>query len=229
MAVTLLQLRNKVKTLLNNDDFFTNVNLDIHINAAYFFHHAIVSDALQNRLALVDSIDIVSGQRDYALSAVKTSGRIVDQIINLKYKAADMSAISFRDLRYETRSNVDDISTTGTPQSYEIMGENISLDPAPNKAITDGLQVTFVPYPETLVNDADEIELSFTGLGADCVAYYAVLAAKAQEETWDVDSSAIVGFKKTYEDMVLRFKNNLEMRAFEEDEIETFGDDDVNY
>ena len=32
-----------------------------------------------------------------------------------------------------------------------------------------------------------------------------------------------------YEDLVLRFKNNLEMRAFEEDEIESFINDDVNY
>ena len=39
------------------DEFFSDANLDVHINASYKFHHAIVSDALQNRLVLVDFID----------------------------------------------------------------------------------------------------------------------------------------------------------------------------
>lgn len=229
MAATLLTLRDRLKVLLNNDDFFTDTNLDVHINASYHFHHAIVSDSLQNRLVIEDFIDTTDGTRAYDVDLVKNSGREVDQIVNVKYLGQDISSVSYIDLTYETTTKQDDISTKGFPQTYEIVGDDIVLGLTPNKTLTDGIKLRFVPFPETLVDDVDTIEGVFTGIGERCIIYYAVLMAKAQEETWDADSSAIAGFKSTYEDFILRFKNNLEMRAFEEDEIESFQNDDVNY
>ena len=229
MAATLLELRDQIKTLLNNDDFFTDANLDVHINASYHFHHGIVSDALQNRLAIVDFIDVVAGTQNYDVSLVKNSGRLPDQVISVKYKASDIAAVSYLDMSYVTTSKTDDMTVRGIPSDYSIMGDNIVLSIPPNKSSTDGLKVSFVPYPVDLVDDVDEVESAFNGLGEKCITYYAVLAAKAQEEIWDEGSSAVTGFKSTYEDFILRFKNNLEMRAFEEDEIQSFNNDDVNY
>lgn len=227
---TLLQLRDRIKVLLNNDtDFFSDANLDIHINASYHFHHAIVSDSLQNRLAIVDFIDTVAGTQSYNVDLVKNSGRLPDQIINAKYKGSDIAAVSYLDLQYSTTNNTDDMTTRGIPQSYEIVGDDIVLGIPPNKTLTDGLKLIFVPHPVDLVDETDVIENVFNGLGERCITYYSVLMAKAQEETWDEGSSAILGFKTTYEDLILRFKNNLEMRAFEEDEVQSFINDDVNY
>lgn len=229
MTATLLTIRNNVKVLLNNDDFFTDTNLDVHINASYHFHHAIVSDALQNRLVIEDFIDTTTDVITYDVSLVKNSGRIPDQIISVKYLGKDISSVSYLDLQYETKSKIDDLSTTGIPQTYEIIGEDIVLGLPPNTTLTDGLKVLFVPYPEDLTDDTDVTEQTFQGVGDQCITYYAVLLAKSQEEMWDAGSSALRGFKTSYEDLVLRFKNNLEMRAFEEDEIESFLNDDVNY
>lgn len=229
MVASLLTIRNRVKVLLNNDDFFTDTNLDIHINTSYHHIHATVSDALQNRLVLEDFIDTTEGVRNYNLNLVKNSGRNVDQVVSLKYSGNDISSISYLDLRYETQSKVDDLTTRGIPQSYEIIGDDIVLGLPPNKTITDGLKIQFIPYPNELVLDADITETSFQGIGDDCVVYQAVLMAKAQEETWDAGSSAVVGFQGILEKLMYRFQNNLEMRAFEEDEIESFLNDDVNY
>jgi hypothetical protein len=229
MAATLLELRDKAKALLNNDDFFTDSNLDIHINASYHFHHAITSDALQNRLAIIDFIDVVAGQTDYDVSTVKNSDRLPDQVIDVKYKASNIAAVSYLDMSYVTSFKTDDRTGRGIPSDYSIIGNNIVTSIPPNKSLVDGLKVTFVPYPLNLVNDTDEVDVAFTGLGEQCIAYYAVLMAKSQEEIWDEGSSALSGFKSTYEDLVLRFKNNLEMRAFEEDEVRTYLNDDVNY
>lgn len=229
MSATLLTIRNRVKVLLNNDDFFTDANIDVHINASYEFHHAIVSDALQNRLVIEDFIDTEAGTVRYNLNLVKTSGRIPDQVVNLKYFASDISSVNYIDLQYETRSKIDDITSRGIPQTYEIIGDDIVLGLPPNKALTNGLKVLFVPYPNELTDDTDATEQTFQGMGDQCIVYYTVLMCKAQEETWDAGSTAIIGFKRTYEDLVLRFKNNLEMRAFEEDEVESFLNDDVNY
>ena len=229
MAATLLTLRNQVKVLLNNDTFFTDLNLDVHINASYFFHHAIVSDALQNRLAIIDFIDTTDDVQSYNVNLVKASGRLPDQIIEVKYKGSDIAAVSYLELQYQTTTKTDDMTTKGIPQSYEIVGNDIILGIPPNKTLTDGLKVTFVPYPVELVDDTDLIESAFDGIGEKCIVYYACLAAKSQEEMWDAGSSALQGFKSTYEDFVLRFKNNLEMRAFEEDEVQSFINDDVNY
>lgn len=226
MAATLLVLRDRVKALLNNDDFFTDTNLDIHINTSYHFHHAIVSDALQNRLVIEDFIDVVDGTRAYDLSTVKNSGRLPDQIVTAKYRGDGVSAVSYLDLKYETQTDNDDEFIRGTPEFYEIVGDDIVLKTIPNKTLTDGLKIRFVPYPVELVNDGDTVENSFDGLGEKCIAYYTVLLAKAQEETWDANSSSIQGFKASYEDLILRFKNNLEMRAFEEDEITAFDEEE---
>jgi len=229
MGATLLTLRDDVKVLLNVDDFFSDANLDVHINAAYHFHHAIVSDSLQNRLVIIDFIDTVAGTRSYALSSVKNSGRLPDQVVNVKYFANDISAISYLDLKYTTQTGFDDQSTHGIPDSYEIVGDDVVLGVPPNKTSTDGLKIRFVPHPLDLTLDTDIIEDVFNGIGQRAIVYYSVLMAKAQEETWDAGSGAIQGFKITYEDLILRFKNNLEMRAFEEDEVESFVNDDVNY
>lgn len=226
---TLLEIRDKVKVLLNNDGFFTDANLDIHINASYVFHHAIVSDALQNILAIEDFIDTTAGTPKYDLNLVKNSGRAPAQVIDVKYGANDISSVSYLALEYQTNTRYDDLTTRGIPQSYELIGNDIVLGLPPNRTITDGLKVTFVPYPNDLVLDTDATEQVFTGNGDQCIIYYTVLACKAQEETWDAGSSAVAGFKSTYEDFILRFKNNLEMRAFQQDEIETFLNDDVNY
>lgn len=229
MVATLLQLRDQVKVLLNNDTFFTDANLDVHINASYHFHHAIVSDALQNRLVIEDFIDTTDGTQKYNVNLVKSSGRLPDQIVNVKYKGSDIAAVSYLDLSYVSDFKTDDMTVRGIPSDYSIIGNDIVLSIPPNKSLVDGLKVLFVPYPLTLSIDADVIESAFDGLGEKCIIYYACLAAKSQEEMWDAGSSALRGFKSTYEDFVLRFKNNLEMRAFEEDEIETFINDDVNY
>lgn len=229
MAATLLELRTQTKVLLNNDDFFTDANLDVHINASYHFHHAIVSDALQNRLAIVDFIDVVAGQTNYDVSTVKNSGRLPDQIINVKFRASNITAVSYMDLTYVSTFKTDDMVLRGIPSDYSIIGDDIVTSIPPNKTLTDGLKITFIPYPLPLLLDTDEVEMSFTGLGEQCISYYAVLMAKSQEEIWDEGSSALAGFKSTYEDLVLRFKNNLEMRAFEEDEVQTFINDDVNF
>jgi len=229
MPASLLTLRDRVKVLLNNDDFFNDVNLDIHINTSYHFHHAIVSDALQNRLVIEDFIDTVDGTQKYNLNLVKNSGRLPDQVVNVKYKGSDIAAVSYLDLSYVSDFKTDDMTVRGIPSDYSIIGDDIVLSIPPNKTLVDGLKVFFVPYPVELVDDGDLIETSFDGLGEKCIIYYTVLMAKAQEETWDEGSSAITGFKNTYEDLILRYKNNLEMRAFEEDEIETFINDDVNY
>lgn len=229
MAASLLTLRNRVKVLLNNDDFFTDANLDIHINASYHFHHAIVSDALQNILAIEDFIDTTAGTREYDLNLVKDSGRKPAQVIDVKYGANDISTVSYLALEYQTNSRFDDLTTRGIPQDYSLVGNDIVLGLPPNKSLTNGLKVIFVPYPLDLALDTDETEEVFTGNGDHCIVYYTVLACKAQEETWDAGSSAISGFKSTYEDFIMRFKNNLEMRAFQQDEIETFLNDDINY
>ncbi len=229
MAATLLDLRNEVKTLLNNDDFFTDANLNIHINASYREHYGIVRDGLQNILAIEDFIDTTANTRNYDLNSVKTSGREPFQIINVKYLGSDISSISYLDLTYETRTKQDDISTTGIPQTYEIVGNEVILGLPPNKTLTDGLKIRFVPFPIKLVDDADEIEFIFTGDGEDCIIYFAVMLAKAQEETWDPGSGAAGHFLNLYEKLLFRFKNGIEMRAFEEDEIETFLNDGVDY
>lgn len=229
MTATLLSLRTSVQVLLNNDDFFTDANLDVHINAAYVFHHAIVSDSLQNRFVIEDFIDTTAGTQEYDLSTVKNSGRIPDQIVSVKYLGSDISAVSYLDLVYFTGTKTDDMTTRGIPQSYEIIGENVVLGIPPNKTLTNGLKVNFVPFPIALAADIDVTEQVFQGIGDQCIIYYAVLMAKAQEETWDAGATSIQGFRSTYNDLILRFKNNLEMRAFEEDEIESFSNDDVNY
>ena len=229
MGATLLTLRDNVKVLLNNDDFFSDANLDVHINAAYHFHHAIVSDSLQNRLVIEDFIDTVVGQRTYPLVSVNNSGRNPDQIVNAKFFASDISAVTYLDMKYVTQTKFDDQNTRGIPDSYEIVGDDIVLGIPPNKTVANGIKIRFVPHPLDLALDTDEIEEVFIGIGQRCIVYYTVLMAKAQEETWDAGSTAIQGFKMTYEDLILRFKNNLEMRAFEEDEIESFDNDGVNY
>jgi len=230
MVATLLELRDEVKLLLNNDvDFFTDATLDTHINTAYVFHHGIVSDAFQNRLVIEDFIDTFSGTQSYALSLVKNSGRLPDQVVNVKYLGSDISSVNYLDLTYQDQTRTDDISTRGIPQSYEIVGNDIILGIPPDATLIDGLKIRFVPYPTELVADGDAIESAFDGLGKKCITHYSVLIAKAQEEAWEPGSAGVQGFKVTYEDLVLRFKNNLEMRAFEEDEVQSFINDDVNY
>ena len=49
-----------------------------------------------------------------------------------------------------------------------------------------------------------------------------MILAKSQEESFDANSTALQGWVSTYEALVLRFKNNLEMRAFEQDDIKSF-------
>ena len=225
MGSTLLALRTDVKLLINSDDFFTDATLDVHINASFKMHHGIVSDALQNILALDDFIDVVEGTRDYALSTVKTSGRTPAQIINVKYLADNSSSVEYYDLSYETQTNTNDISTKSVPGTYEVIGSNIVLGTIPSETLTNGLKVRFVPDPEDLSSDSSTVDDIFNGSGDNCIVYYAVMLAKIQEETWDPGSAAGNAFRGIYEDFVRRFKNNLEMRVFEEDEIRSYPDD----
>jgi len=227
MGATLLQLRDQVKRLLNNDDFFSDLVLDDHINTSYYHHHAVVTDALEHILALQDFIDTTTNVRKYDLSLIKTTGRIVDQLIRLEYFGSDISSISYSTMAYQTRDNEDEVSTFGVPQTYELIGNEIIVDPPPNKDLVDGLRLTFNPHAETLVDPTDTIEDVFIGPGERCIVHFAVMIAKQQEELWDPQTSAAGGFSRNYEALLFRFKNNLEMRAFEEDEIESFDVGDV--
>jgi len=230
MAITLLDLRDQVKALLNNDtDFFTDVNLDYHINASYYKHLDVLSNVLQDRLAIIDFIDTTAGVQSYNLNLVKTSGRIPSQVTDAKYLGSDISSVSYLNLKAQSQMNTDDMTTRGIPQSYTIIGKEIVLGIPPNKTLTDGLKITFVPYPETLTDDADEIEEDFLGTGQNCLVYFAVMACKAQEGLWDPGTFAAQSFASLYEKHLYDFKESMALRMYEEDEIESFINDDVNY
>lgn len=226
MGSTLATLRTDVKILLNNDDSFTDVNLNIHINASFKFHHGIVSDALEDILIITDFIDVVADTREYNLSAVKTSSRVPAQVKNVKYLANLSGLIDYYDLKLESQQDRDDFSLQGIPETYEVIGSQIVLGSLPSETLTNGLKVRFVPVPTDLSLDTSTVDDIFNGHGDTCIKYYAVMLAKIQEETWDPGTAASRAFKGIYEDFVLRFKNGLQNRTHEDDEVEpAFGDE----
>jgi hypothetical protein len=89
--------------------------------------------------------DIVSGQRDYALNAQHL---IVDKVFIKNASGSNTEITSIDQSSPDTRSYLENnTGNTGTPYRYDIRNNSIVLDPTPNYAYEEGIEIWYKGEP----------------------------------------------------------------------------------
>jgi len=216
MGATLAVMRTRVKNLLLDDDFFSDAVIDGHINDAYNIHFDLVKEILEDYFMKVELIDVVADANELTLptdfSQLKTLGFSED-------------GESYAQLDYVTMDGFEP-SSKGSPNRYDLVGENVIVFPVPDSAITDGFKLRYTHEITALAADPDTVEDVFNGTGQTCIEHWAVILAKGMEGLWSPGSTDARGFFSSYNDARQRFLNKLEMRTHQDPEIEAFNDFD---
>lgn len=118
------------------------------------------------------------------------------------------------------RNNISDaVSTLGGASgsesyfpSYEFQENSLKLNPVPNYSETGGLYLTYVYFPETMLNAGDTMTANVAPIFAELIEMYAVYKAKMQESLVSgVDTSALA--KANVGDLYQQFKNVIKNRS----------------
>lgn len=217
MPTALSVVRADVKLLLNNDTFFSDAMLNLHINAGYSYLYDRILSTKQNFFSTSEDQNIVQNQRDYPVPSDMREHKSVEYTED---------KISYILLKYRTQ-RITEPPSQATPFSFEIDGNIIRVLPPPNKASVDGLRVRYIPNITRLVDDADTIpDIPWAGLGLECVRWRSVLNAKSQEELFSTDATDLGGFRENLALMEREFLDAIGARSMFNDLREDFEDEE---
>jgi len=221
MARKLSDLRTQLRALLNNDDFFGdgtlgNGTLDLHINTAFEFLYEHVLEAQEKFFMIPTTLDVVKNER---LIAVPPDMKSTDKV------QITEDQVEFQYLNYLTQRDTFE-SNQAQPAWYEIVGNFYRLHPSPQKSVTNGLHVDYVPNPVELVADDDTVpDRPWRGLGERCILWRAMSLARAQEETHSAGATGADGTMGNLTKMEQIFLEGLENQGVVKDEIIDFEED----
>jgi hypothetical protein len=178
MALTLTQLRAKVRNLLNRLDsytgFYTDAKTDDALNESLDYVSARMMQEGEGWQQVVGFLSTTSGVASYALPSACSI------ITAVRYLYGDM----YVPLIYDDQSSTSQTSSTSQlsqyPSTFRIVGNSIYFNPVPASVGTNYLQLEYTAYPAELVSGSDTLGLEFDRALARYVVYRAAGILLAQ-------------------------------------------------
>lgn len=155
-----------------------------------------INDA-QREIAIANDLLQVKGTKD-AVASDPTYSLPTDilKLLSVKYNGINLRALNLQEAD-EIIGTIDQTVAqgypTGTPTHYWIFAGEINLYPAPDAALTGGIQIYYLKQPTEVTGDADDIGLPVEYFNR--VVEYCLAQAYELDENYEAAQTKLAQFK----------------------------------